>query len=219
MLCVMSTIQEMRREYGKGALRESDVAASPFEQFQRWFSDAVASNKGDWFEPNALSLATCGKDGVPSVRIVLLKDFDERGFVFYTNYASEKGRHLAENPVASLLFHWPDQERQVRITGDVTKVSREETEAYFSRRPRTSQIGASASTQTATVPDRAFLEERFAELDKLYEGKPVPTPAEWGGYRVSPRQIEFWQGQASRLHDRLLYTREGNAWKIVRLSP
>lgn len=219
----MATIDHLRREYGKGALREEGVAPDPFEQFRRWFDDAVALESVDWFEPNAMTLATCGKDGVPAARVMLLKGFDDRGFVFYTNYASEKGRHLEENPVASLLFHWAPLERQVRITGPVERVSRDESEAYFARRPRSSQVGAAASTQSSVVPGRPFLEERFAELEKLYEGQDVPKPLTWGGYRVAPDRFEFWQGQASRLHDRLVYTRDAAAasggWKIERLAP
>ena len=215
------SIQDMRREYGKGALREEDVAPDPLAQFQRWFDEAVQAADGKRIEANAMTLATCGRDAMPSARIVLLKEFDERGFTFYGNYGSRKGRDLAENPAAALLFHWIDLERQVRINGTVGKVSREEAEAYFHKRPRGNQLGAAASHQSRPAPSRQHLEERFAELDKLYEDqKNIPMPDEWGGWRLSPDRFEFWQGQASRLHDRIVYTRrDDGGWTIGRLSP
>lgn len=217
----MSTpIRDMRREYGRGALREADVDADPMVQFRRWFDEAAAASADESFEPNAMTLATCSRSGVPSARIVLLKQVDERGFVFYGNYGSQKGREMAENPVACLLFFWPPLERQVRVNGMVEKVGRAEAEAYFRSRPRGSQIGAVASHQSRPVADRADLEQRFAELQKQYGGQDhIPMPDEWGGWLLRPERMEFWQGQASRLHDRLVYERNGDQWTITRLSP
>lgn len=214
------SIEEMRRNYGVGALRESDVDAHPLKQFRAWFDAAVAANKGEWFEANAMTLATATSDGVPSARIVLLKDAGDRGFTFYGNYGSQKGRELAENPVAALVFYWPWQERQVRVVGRVERVGRQEAEAYFHKRPRGSQLGAIASQQSQPVRDRAALEQQFAELDKQFEGVgEVPMPEQWGGWRLTPERFEFWQGQASRLHDRIVYTREAGGWNIGRLAP
>lgn len=212
-------VQDMRREYGKGPLLERDVDADPVEQFRRWFADATGIG-GEAFEPNAMTLATCGKDGVPAARIVLLKEFGPRGFVFYGNYGSEKGRHLAENPVAALCFFWAPLERQVRVVGGVEKTGREEAEAYFHSRPRGSQIGAVASRQSTPLTDRDALDAKMAELTRRYEGQEVPMPDDWGGWRLTPWRFEFWQGQRSRLHDRIVYTRDGSgSWKIERLAP
>ncbi len=212
-------IDAMRKEYEKGALVEERAGSDPIDLFRRWFDEAVAANEGAPFEPNAMTLSTIDPRGDPRGRIVLLKGFDAEGFVFYTNYASAKGRELAGNARAALTFYWSWLERQVRIVGDVTRVSEAESEAYFRTRPRGSQLGALVSNQSDVVPDRAALERRLSELEKQYEGRDVPRPATWGGYRVAPRAIEFWQGRRNRLHDRLLYRRAGDGWERVRLAP
>lgn len=198
-------------------LSEDEVDPNPFKQFERWFKQAEAAVA---ILPNAMTLATATKDGTPSARVVLLKDFDERGFVFYTNYDSQKGHELRENPIAVLCFYWRELARQVRITGSVTRTSREESEAYFHTRPIDSQLGACASDQSEVIPSREVLEQRMEELVKEYEGKPIPLPRYWGGYRVAPFTFEFWQNRASRLHDRLRYRllTEGD-WIIERLAP
>ena len=212
------SINAMREQndYALPPLLESEVSADPIEQFGRWFDQARESG-GE--VPNAMTLATCSADGVPTARIVLLKDFDADGFVFFTNYNSDKADDLAQNPQATLLFYWEKLSRTVRIYGTVDKVSREETEAYFPTRPRGSQLGAWASEQSKVIASREVLHERYAELEKQYEGKDIPIPPHWGGYRVSPTAVEFWQGQSSRLHDRLRYNLEESGWVLRRLSP
>lgn len=199
------------------ALNEEDADPNPFKQFERWFKEAEAAVP---ILPNAMTLATATKAGVPSARVVLLKDFDEHGFVFYTNYQSQKGKELDENPMATLSFYWAEPARQVRITGTTTKTSRSESEAYFHTRPIDSQLGAWASNQSEVISNREVLERRMEELLKEYEGKRIPLPPYWGGYRVAPFVFEFWQNRASRLHDRLRYklATEGN-WVIERLAP
>jgi len=204
-------------EYKRGALDEADAAPSPFRQFAAWFTDAQAANIPD---PNAMTVATATPDGRPSARIVLLKEYDERGFVFYTNYESRKGHELTENPVAALVFFWPALERQIRVTGEVARVSRDETDRYFRSRPRGSRLGAWASRQSAVIADRAEVEDQLHSLDQQYPGDDIPTPPHWGGYRVAPDAFEFWQGRPSRLHDRLRYTRQPDgSWRIDRLAP
>lgn len=199
------------------SLDESDVDPNPIRQFQRWFAEAEAAVP---ILPNSMTLATATADGVPSARIVLLKSFDEQGFVFYTNYESQKGKELAENPMAALVFYWPELARQVRITGRVTRTSSEESEAYFHTRPLDSQLGALASRQSEVISNRDVLEARMDELIKLHQDKPVPLPPFWGGYRLAPVRIEFWQSRPSRLHDRLSYTKLNDGkWLIERLSP
>lgn len=210
-------ISDLRKTYSADGLNESDVDLDPFVQFGRWLQGAV---EADLVEPNAMTLATATKDGVPSARMILLKSFDEDGFVFYTNYESQKGCELAENPNAALVFYWAELERQVRIAGAVSKVSRGESEEYFKTRPAGSQLGAWASRQSQVIASREFLEERLNELAAEYQDREVPTPPFWGGYRLSPQIFEFWQGRPNRLHDRLRYTRQADSsWLIERLSP
>ena len=209
-------LQAMRVDYRKGELLERDAAVDPMDQFAQWFAAARDANVP---EPNAMTLATADAAGRPSARIVLLKDFDARGFTFYTNYGSRKAADLAANPRASLLFFWPTLERQIRIAGRATKVSREESAAYFAVRPRSSQLGAWASHQTSILPSREALDAQDRDVAARFEGKDVPLPDEWGGYRLTPDEFEFWQGRSSRLHDRLRYRRDGDAWRIDRLSP
>lgn len=212
----MSDLASLRRSYARASLAEGDVAADPIAQFLAWFDDAQAA---ELREPNAMTLATATPDGAPSARIVLLKGVDERGFVFYTDYRSRKGEELAANPRAALVFHWAELERQVRVTGTVARVAREESEAYYRTRPVGSRIGAWASHQSRPIAGRAELEAREAELAHRYADGDVPLPPHWGGYRVAPETVEFWQGRPSRLHDRLRYVREDGAWRVERLSP
>ena len=210
------SIAALRRDYALMSLNEADVADDPVTQFARWFEHALAAGVP---EPNAMTVATATREGVPSARIVLLKGFDARGFVFYTNYESHKGRELAENPAAALVFHWVELHRQVRVTGAVERVTHEESAAYFHSRPRGSQLGAWASKQSAVLQGRDELETQWAALDARFGMEEIPLPAFWGGYRVVPAALEFWQGRPSRLHDRLRYRRHDGMWRIERLSP
>ena len=210
------TIAHLRKEYLRERFDEADAAPDPFAQFGRWFDEAL---KAELPEANAMTLATANRDGVPTARIVLIKAYDERGFVFFTNYASRKGRELAENPRACLLFHWVALERQVRIEGEIEKVVEAESEAYFKERPLASRHGAWASTQSAVIPSRQVLEDKVAQIAREMGDDP-PRPPHWGGYRLKPTLLEFWQGRPSRLHDRLQYLRQVDGrWKIDRLSP
>jgi pyridoxamine 5'-phosphate oxidase len=211
------SIADLRREYASARLDEADVSHDPFVQFARWFAEA---QEAELAEPNAMSLATATADGAPSVRIVLLKGFDERGFVFFTDYRSRKGRELEENPRAALAFYWGELERQVRITGSVARTSAEESRAYFATRPLGSRLGAWTSHQSQVIPSRQALEEQLSEIERRFPDGGVPLPDHWGGYRLRPETLEFWQGRPSRLHDRIRYVRQADgAWHRERLSP
>ena len=208
-------IADLRQEYMRAGLDESDLAADPLDQFGKWFDEAVRSGVA---LPNAMTLATASRAGRPSVRAVLLKGFDAGGFVFYSNYQSRKGRELAENPRAMLLFCWEELERQVRIEGAVERTSPEESDEYFASRPLGSRLSAIVSPQSAPVPSRADLEARLERAAKQ-SGQTPPRPAQWGGYRLVPEWFEFWQGRQDRLHDRLCYLRAAGGWRIERLAP
>lgn len=209
-------IAAMREEYGSRELRRKDLHTDPISQFDQWFEEARSA---DLHEPNAMTLSTIGLDGIPAVRTVLMKFFSEQGFVFYTNYGSAKAKEIAANPKAGLLFPWLLLERQVRVEGEVEKVSTAESLKYFASRPRESQIGAWVSDQSSVIDSRALLLNKMAELKAKFKGGDVPLPSFWGGYRVRPVRIEFWQGGKGRVHDRFLYTREESGWKIERLAP
>ena len=234
-------IADIRRDYTIGHLDRADLDANPLAQFDRWFAQAaLAKTAGSRLrrfaigiyksfatlfgatnlEANAMSLATVGADGKPSVRTVLLKGVDQRGFIFFTNYDSRKGRDLAANPNASLVFYWPDLERQVCVAGAVTKLPRAESEKYFHSRPKLSQIAAVASKQSSPLPDRTALEQQMAQLEKQFANSEVPLPECWGGFALAPERLEFWQGRASRLHDRFSYRKQADGtWGIERLAP
>jgi pyridoxamine 5'-phosphate oxidase len=205
-----------RREYAGAALLERDVAAEPMTQFAAWFAEAVARGVP---EPDAMCLATATADDAPASRMVLLKGWDERGFVFCTNYDSRKGRHLAANPRASLTFRWAPLERQVCVTGRTRRTSAAESDSWWALRPHGARLGALASAQSSVLPSREWLDERVAELAAEYEGREVPRPAWWGGVRVQPDTVELWQGRPNRLHDRLRYTRRRGGWTLERLAP
>lgn len=210
------TLTELRREYCLAGLRRKNLDADPIKQFQSWLRQAFDA---EVVEPNAMTLATVSADGQPSSRTVLLKGVDARGFSFFTNYESQKGRELALNPKAALTIFWAGLERQVNIRGIVTKLSREESEAYFAVRPIGSQFGAWVSKQSTVVESREFLEKRLTEVESEFAGKKVAMPPYWGGYVLAPEQIEFWQGRPNRLHDRLRYVHANSVWRIERLSP
>lgn len=210
-------IGDLRKEYTLRGLTEKEANADPLRQFDLWFDEAVKANLS---EPNAAALATVDTSNHPTVRIVLLKGYDDRGFVFYTDYRSRKGLELDHNPHAGLCLWWAEMERQVRVDGRVEKISPDESDVYFASRPRASQLGAWASDQSQLLPGREPLETRLAEVEKRFADSVVPRPPNWGGYRLIPESIEFWQGRPQRLHDRLLYSRKpGGGWQMVRLSP
>jgi pyridoxamine 5'-phosphate oxidase len=210
-------IADIRKTYSRKKLKEDKAKPDPFQQFGEWWKEAVKANID---EVNAMTLATASPDGLPSARIVLLKEFSEKGFVFFTNYESFKSRQLSENPKACLVFFWKELERQVRITGVVEKISEEESDAYFHSRPFESRLGAHVSPQSHVIENREWLKKRFNELCATYKKKEIPRPANWGGFLVKPVMVEFWQGRPARLHDRLQYslTEQGD-WKIERLAP
>ena len=213
----MSSIADIRKEYKQHSLNENEVAADPITQFEKWWNQAMDSEIN---EVNAMTLATANLQAHPSARIVLLKGFDEKGFVFFTNYNSNKGIQLEENPFAALVFFWKELERQVRIEGTITKVDTAESDNYFKSRPRESKIGAWASAQSSVVSSRAELEKTVSEIETKYKDQDIPRPPHWGGYRVSPQLIEFWQGRPGRLHDRIRYTKDDESnWAIDRLAP
>ena len=209
-------IADLRKDYTLNGLDLADVLPDPIAQFRQWFDAAVQAGIP---EPNAMHLGTVAENGRPSGRIVLIKDVDERGFVFYTNYESQKGQALIARPVASLTFFYPELERQIRIEGVVEKVSAEESDIYFNSRPRGSQIGAWVSQQSTVIASRAVLEDRQRDLETRFADQPVPRPPHWGGFRVIPDLIEFWQGRPSRLHDRICYRLTGSSWVLERVSP
>ena len=211
-----SDVAELRREYTLHGLRRSDLDPDPVKQFGIWFTNALESGIG---EVNAMTLATVSPENRPTARIVLLKGYSHAGFVFYTNYRSEKGRQLDQNPYAALVFHWKELERQVRIDGVAEKLSREESKRYFHSRPLGSQLGAWVSHQSEVIDARRVLDARLAEMEERFARKEIPLPPHWGGYTVRPDRFEFWQGRPNRLHDRFRYTRQGETWRLERLAP
>jgi len=212
----MVNLNDMRKQYNVAELNRSDLLESPTDMFRDWFEKV---ENLDNIEVNAMTLATSSKKGKPSSRIVLLKGYDEKGFVFYTNYNSKKGKEIEQNPYGSLTFHWNQLERQIRIRGKIRKISRAQSEKYFNSRPRLSQVSVLASKQSDVLRNRTELEERFIEIETKYEGKEIPCPDYWGGYCLEHRKVEFWQGRRDRMHDRFVYTKHGTTWQTDRLSP
>jgi pyridoxamine 5'-phosphate oxidase len=212
----INALPNLRHDFSRDEVEELSAGETPFEQFELWLAESIGKNLND---PNAMVLATSTADGRPSSRVVLLKGFDENGFIFYTNYDSRKAGEIAQNPHAALLFYWAETGKQVRIEGVIRKVADDISDAYFASRPRASRIGAVASPQSRVIENRDVLEKRFAEFEKGVEGKEIERPENWGGYIVEPDVFEFWQGRESRLHDRLRYTRTETGWKVERLAP
>jgi len=212
----MVNLNDIRKQYNVAELNRSDLLESPTDMFRDWFEKV---ENLDNIEVNAMTLATSSKKGKPSSRIVLLKGYDEKGFVFYTNYNSKKGKEIEQNPYGSLTFHWNQLERQIRIRGKIRKISRAQSEKYFNSRPRLSQVSVLASKQSDILRNRTELEERFIEIETKYEGKEIPCPDYWGGYCLEHRKVEFWQGRRDRMHDRFVYTKHGTTWQTDRLSP
>jgi len=212
----MDTVTELRREYRSKALDEDSLDPDPIAQFKIWFEEARAAGELD---PDAMTLATSTRSGEVSARIVLIRGLSERGFVFFSNYDSRKGREIEENARAALVFYWATLNRQVRVEGNVRRVDQNESEAYFKTRPRGSQIGAWASPQSSEIENRRVLEAMVGDLERRFADREVPVPPNWGGYRVIPDSLEFWQGRESRLHDRIVYRKMNNGWKTVRLAP
>ncbi len=214
-MTVNKDIAKLRLQYKKKSLTENSINKDPFKQFSKWFEQAMSA---DFILPNAMALATATMEGKPSVRMVLLKEFDESGFVFFTNYSSKKGKDLESNPQASVLFYWESLERQVRIDGSVEKITKQESEAYFATRPIKSRVGAWASNQSSVIESRSAIVKDFLKYLVKF-GKNVPLPPAWGGYRLKPEEFEFWQGRPNRLHDRIRFTKHKDGWKIERLAP
>lgn len=213
----MNDIASLRKEYSKAALDTHAVSQDPINQFTKWFNEAITAKVP---EPNAMNLATVNENGRPASRIVLLKGIEDNKFVFYTNHQSRKGKELDTNPACALTFFWPELERQVRIEGVASRTDEKRAERYFQSRPRGSQLGAWASPQSTMISDRSLLEERVKKLEEKFKGQDIlPKPNQWGGYEIDPLMIEFWQGRPSRLHDRILYTKDDGVWKINRLAP
>jgi pyridoxamine 5'-phosphate oxidase len=210
-------LHDYRKSYEKGSLTEDTVLENPLEQFAAWFVDAEKTPTVE--EPNAMTLSTVDTQGVPKARVVLLKEFTQEGFVFYTNYTSGKAQAIAQNNMVCISFFWPSLERQIIITGMAVKISEEKSIAYFNKRPRESQLGAVVSDQSTSIDSRVALEEKLLDLEKQYQTKPIVKPAHWGGYLIQPTSYEFWQGRSSRLHDRIKYTKINNSWNIGRLQP
>ena len=217
MKIIPGKLAELRKDYQKASLDFEHAAADPIMQFDQWFKEAV---NAEILEPNAMTLASCSAEGRPSARILLLKDYNEEGFIFYTNYDSQKGKELQENPFAAMVFAWLELERQIRIEGRIEKVSRSISDQYFASRPKGSQIGAWASPQSSIIDSRKILEDNVENLKQKYQdAERLPLPPHWGGFRLIPEFIEFWQGRSSRLHDRIRYQRIDNQWKLDRLAP
>ena len=212
----MKDIANIRKDYIQGALSEQDVLPDAIQQFEKWWSEAIAS---EIEESNAMTVATVNEQGFPSARIVLVKDISEEGFSFFTNYNSDKGQQMSAHDRVALLFFWKELERQVRIEGTIEKLSDADSDVYFASRPRGSRIAAWSSPQSEIIADRSVLDKRAQEFKEKFQNQEVPRPPHWGGYLVRPMSIEFWQGRSSRMHDRLKYVKEGNVWKIVRLAP
>lgn len=215
----MIDFQKLRKEYESEGFDADDLPDDPIAAFVRWYDHATESCPVDWFEPNAMTISTASASGEVSCRWVLLKGLTATGIRFYTNYDSEKANQISENPVAAATFHWPYLGRQVRLQGAIAKTSREDSETYFHSRPRGSQIGAAVSPQSSPIQSQQWLEQRKAELEQQYDGQPIPLPENWGGYELTPSRIEFWQGRSNRLHDRIVFERQGDGWRKTRISP